>query len=236
MKQKILAVVLTVLLVVTGSQVAFADGKKESAPKPEVKSEEPFKPQPEPLGEPDGEALKKQEVENGRLQGLYDSLSEEERAFISPEINSKFENQSLEMHAKTEESAKRLKNYLEENLFDSQYTFIRINDWNNLEIGVPSLKHKEKIERLQEECGEGVIQFYVVCRYTYKELKSAQEKLENDKELAELMGDRKYTIVNEGDHLNLYCVDGEPLGLNSWLKENDYQDFLTVSRGKPFPE
>lgn len=270
MKKRLAIVLMAAMLAVMSSQAVFADGGKETIPRPEVEVGESAVPEDEPRiltpdrksleespdiltpsgslgkepqevlveapGEPDLEALKKQQEENERLQELYDSLSEEERGFIWSEINFKFENESLEMHAKREQSAKRLKNYLEENLFDSQYTFIRINDWNNLEIGVPSLKYKEKIERLQEECGEGVIQFYVVCRYTYKELKSAQEKLENDKELAELMGDRKYTIVNEGDHLNLYCVDGEPLGLNSWLKENDYQDFLTVSRGKPFPE
>ena len=254
------------MLAVAGSQLVFADGGKESVPRPKVEAGESAVPEDEPRiltpdrksleespdiltpsgslgkepqevlveapGEPDLEALKKQQEENERLQELYDSLSEEERGFIWQKIEEQKRDEVREDFKKAE----GLKAYLEENLFESQYTFIRINDWNNLEIGVPSLKYKEKIERLQEECGEGVIQFYVVCRYTYKELKSAQEKLENDKELAELMGDRKYTIVNEGDHLNLYCVDGEPLGLNSWLKENDYQDFLTVSRGKPFPE
>lgn len=105
------------MLAVAGSQLVFADGGKESVPRPKVEAGESAVPEDEPRiltpdresleespdiltpsgslgkepqeilvelpGEPDLEALKKQEVENERLQELYDSLSEEERGGVS---------------------------------------------------------------------------------------------------------------------------------------------------------
>lgn len=98
------------MLAVAGSQLVFADGGKESVPRPKLEAGESAVPEDEPRiltpdresleespdiltpsgslgkepqeilveppGEPDLEALKKQEVENERLQKFYDSLSE----------------------------------------------------------------------------------------------------------------------------------------------------------------
>ena len=186
------------MLAVAGSQLVFADEGKESVPRPKVEAGESAVPEDEPRiltpdresleespdiltpsgslgkepqeilvelpGEPDLEALKKQEVENERLQELYDSLSEEERGFIWQKI----EEQKRDEVRADFKKAEGLKAYLEENLFESQYTFITAGS-SRLTIGVPSVKQFDKVEKLCREYGqEDVAVEMPLCRYSYK--------------------------------------------------------------------
>lgn len=259
------------MLAVMSSQAVFADGGKESVPRPKVEAGESAVPEDEPRiltpdresleespdiltpsgslgkepqevlveapGEPDLEALKKQEAEwekeNKRLQELYDSLSEEERGFIWQKI----EEQKRDEVRADFKKAEGLKAYLEENLFESQYTFITAGS-SRLTIGVPSAKQFDKVEKLCREYGEEDVAVEMrLCRYSYKELASAQKAIQNDKELAKLMGDATYYVENEGDYLVLHCPYGKPLGLSSWFGQSGYQDMLRISDGtKPLPD
>lgn len=82
---------------------------------------------------------------------------------------------------------------------------------------------------LRSKCGCAVIRT--------KELASAQKAIQNDKDLAKLMGDETYYVENEGDHLVLHCPYGKPLGLSSWFEQSSYQDMLRISDGtKPLPD
>lgn len=271
MKKRLAIVLMAALLAVMSSQAVFADGGKETMPRPEVEVEESavpegeplrltpdkesLKPQPEPLtpsgslgkepqevlveppGEPDWKALKKQEEEwekeNKLLQELYDSLSEEERAFIWQKIE---EEKRDEVRADVKK-AEELKVYLEENLFESQYTFITAGS-NRLTIGVPSAKQFDKVDKLCREYGEEDVAVEMqLCRYSYKELMNAQKAIKNGKAFAEVMGDESYYVENKGDHLVLHCPYGKPLGLSSWFEQSGYQDMLRISDGtKPLPD
>lgn len=122
-------------------------------------------------------------------------------------------------------------------MFESQYTFITAGS-SRLTIGVPSVKQFDKVEKLCREYGEEDVAVEMqLCRYSYKELASAQKAIQNDKDLAKLMGDETYYVENEGDHLVLHCPYGKPLGLSSWFEQSDYQDMLRISDGtKPLPD
>ena len=258
MKKRLAIVLMVAMLAVMSSQAVFADGGKETIPRPEVEVGESAVPEDEPRiltpdresleespdiltpsgslgkepqevlveapGEPDLETLKKQEAEwekeNKRLQELYDSLSEEERGFIWQKI----EEQKRDEVRADFKKAEGLKAYLEENLFESQYTFITAGS-SRLTIGVPSVKQFDKVEKLCREYGEEDVAVEMrLCRYSYKEL-------------AKLMGDATYYVENEGDHLVLHCPYGKPLGLSSWFEQSDYQDMLRISDGtKPLPD
>ena len=267
MKKRLAIVLAVAMLAVAGSQLVFAAEGKESVPRPKVEAGESAVPEDEPRiltpdresleespdiltpsgslgkepqeilveppGEPDWEALKKQEVENERLQKFYDSLSEEERGFIWQKI----EEQKRDEVRVDFKKAEGLKAYLEENLFESQYTFITAGS-SRLTIGVPSVKQFDKVEKLCREYGEEDVAVEMrLCRYSYKELASAQKAIQNDKELAKLMGDATYYVENEGDYLVLHCPYGKPLGLSSWFEQSDYQDMLRISDGtKPLPD
>ena len=122
-------------------------------------------------------------------------------------------------------------------MFESQYTFITAGS-SRLTIGVPSVKQFDKVEKLCREYGEEDVAVEMrLCRYSYKELASAQKAIQNDKDLAKLMGDETYYVENEGDHLVLHCPYGKPLGLSSWFEQSSYQDMLRISDGtKPLPD
>lgn len=277
MKKRLAIVLMAALLAVMSSQAVFADGGKETMPRPEVEvgesavpegepprltpDKESLKPQPEPLtpsgslgkepqevlveppGEPDWEALKKQEEEwekeNKRLQELYDSLSEEERFFIWQQVQRQYDQEKQDWENRMWEKTKRLSDYLKEELFPSQYTYLLAD--TDLTIGIPSMKQIEKIEKIcdeyRKETGEGVVCLYRLCRYSYKELDQAKTDLEKNKELAELMGEKNYTIENDNDHLSLCCTGGDAPGLEDWLERNGYQDMVVVQEEqKRFPE
>ena len=194
-------------------------------------------------GEPDLETLKKQEAEwekeNKRLQELYDSLSEEESFFIWQQVQSRYDQEKQDWENRMREKAKRLSDYLKEELFPSQYTYLLAD--TDLTIGIPSMKQMEKIEKIcdeyRKETGEGVICLYRLCRYSYKELEQAKTELEKNKELAELMGERNYSVENYNDHLSLSCTGGDAPGLDDWLERNGYQDMVVVQEEqKRFPE
>lgn len=150
----------------------------------------------EVLVEPDWEALKKQEEEwekeNKRLQELFDSLSEEERFFIWQQVQRQYDQEKQDWENRMWEKTKRLSDYLKEELFPSQYTYLLAD--TDLTIGIPSMKQIEKIEKIcdeyRKETGEGVVCLYRLCRYSYKELDQAKTDLEKNKELAELMGEK----------------------------------------------
>ena len=204
MKKLLAIVLAAAMLAVAGSQLVFADEGKESVPRPKVEAGESAVPEDEPRiltqdresleespdiltpsgslgkepqeilveppGEPDLEALKKQQEENERLQEFYDSLSEEERGFIWQKI----EEQKRDEVRADFKKAEGLKAYLEENLFESQYTFITAGS-SRLTIGVPSAKQFDKVEKLCREYGEEDVAVEMrLCRYSYKELASAQ--------------------------------------------------------------
>lgn len=190
-------------------------------------------------GEPDLETLKKQQEENERLQELYDSLSEEESFFIWQQVQSRYDQEKQDWENRMREKARQLSDYLKEELFPSQYTYLRA--YTDLTIGIPSMKQIEKIEKIcdeyRKETGEGVICLYRLCRYSYKELEQAKTELEKNKELAELMGERNYSIENYNDHLSLSCTGGDAPGLDDWLERNGYQDMVVVQEEqKRFPE
>ena len=192
MKKRLAIVLAAAMLAVAGSQLVFADEGKESVPRPKVEAGESAVPEDEPRiltpdresleespdiltpsgslgkepqevlveapGEPDLETLKKQQEENERLQELYDSLSEEERGVIWRKI----EEQKRDEVRADFKKAEGLKAYLEENLFESQYTFI-IAGSSRLTIGVPSVSNLTRWKSCAENMGKKMLRSKCGC-------------------------------------------------------------------------
>ena len=187
------------------------------------------------------------------LEKWYQSLSPKQKGFAQRKGIERIEKEELAKLESRKRGLEDIQNYLVQKLQKSSYTYLQ-PDLNIdqrfpvLEIGVPSIKAMEKVEkqvelyekqkRLEEEnvaCplySETVEVDYRLCKYSLKELEKAKSETEKNSEFTKLEQNAPIPIKITKGYLEFYCVKGKPKGFDNWLKKSEYQDMIVVKENQ----